>query len=858
MLFDAPCYTSARFPEPREFQQKAHDALREGARAGHKNQLLMAPTGAGKCLGHGTPVLLADGSIVPVQDIRTGDALMGPDGKPRTVLSVATGREMLYRVTPNKGDPYVVNASHILSLRKTPGSDGLVLADGERVGSDADVVNINVLTFMRSNATVRHCLKGWRSDAIEAFMRDDAEEDRVLPPYILGAWLGDGTQGRAAISKPHCRMVEEWISYGKSIGCGVINQASEGRCPTWLLTNGRDGHSFNLVQDALESIGVLHSRHVPAAYKYANADVRREVLAGLIDSDGHITHGGCDWISKSEQLAGDFAFLCRSLGLACYVSMQSKAIAGTNFVGRYWRASVSGDLSRIPMRDKVAPSRSQKKRHLVHGITIEPLEVGDYYGFEIDGDRLFLLGDFTVTHNTYLGLRIAHEALAKGKRAIFVCDRTTLIDQTSATADRYGIAAHGVIQASHWRTDYSQPFQIASAQTLARRQWPDVDVIIVDEAHTQLKAWTEHIPDCGAMVVGLSATPFSKGLGRLFTNLVNATTMHDLTASGVLVPMRVMSCTTANMDGAETSGGEWTDSAAAERGMEIVGDVVSEWVRHGENRKTIVFGATIAHCEELCRQFIGAGVMAAVFTSHTTPTERKALLDEYRKPDSDLRVLISVEALAKGFDVPDVGCVVDCRPLRKSLSTAIQMWGRGLRASPETGKTDCILLDHSGNILRFKQDYEDIYFNGLDALDTGEKLDKAIRKEPEDKEKDGCPSCGYKPFFKRCMSCGFEIIKSAEIDHVPGHMREVLIGKSKAAENHYHLWQQCCSYVRAHGKPETQQGRAAHLFKSVVGTWPTRSWSIDKTEGAPVSRAVFNKARANSIAWIKGKQRMAA
>lgn len=168
-----------------------------------------------------------------------------------------------------------------------------------------------------------------------------------------------------------------------------------------------------------------------------------------------------------------------------------------------------------------------------------------------------------------------------------------------------------------------------------------------------------------------------------------------------------------------------------------------------------------------------------------------------------------------------------------------------------------MVLDHSGNILRFKQDYEDIYFNGLDALDTGEKLDKAIRKEPEDTERDGCPSCGYKPFFKRCMSCGFEVIKSAEIDHVPGHMREVLIGKSKAAENHYHLWQQCCSYVRAHGKPETQQGRAAHLFKSVVGAWPTRSWSIDATEGAPVSRAVFNKARANSIAWVKGRERMA-
>ena len=137
------------------------------------------------------------------------------------------------------------------------------------------------------------------------------------------------------------------------------------------------------------------------------------------------------------------------------------------------------------------------------------------------GHKNQLLMAPTGAGKTYLGLRIAREALAKGKRAIFVCDRTTLIDQTSATADRYGIAAHGVIQASHWRTDYSQPFQIASAQTLARRQWPDVDVIIVDEAHTQLKAWTEHIPNCGAMVVGLSATPFSKGLGRLFTNLVN-------------------------------------------------------------------------------------------------------------------------------------------------------------------------------------------------------------------------------------------------------------------------------------------------------------------------------------------------
>lgn len=469
------------------------------------------------------------------------------------------------------------------------------------------------------------------------------------------------------------------------------------------------------------------------------------------------------------------------------------------------------------------------------------------------GHKNQLLMSPTGSGKTFLGLRLAHEALRKGKRAIFVCDRTTLIDQTSATADRYGLSAHGVIQSSHWRTDYSRPFQIASAQTLARREWPDADLIIVDEAHTQLKAWTEHIPKCRAVVIGLSATPFSTGLGKLFSNLVNATTMHELTQSGVLVPMRVLSCTTADMTGAETKGGEWTENAAATRGMEIVGDVVSEWTKYGEGRKTIVFGATIAHCNELCRQFIEAGVMASVFCADTTKAEREAILKEYRKPDSAIRVLISVEALAKGFDVPDVGCVVDCRPLRKSLSTAIQMWGRGLRSSPETGKTDCILLDHSGNILRFAEDYTDIFYNGLAELDMGEKLDKAIRKEPEENDLKGCPSCGFKPFKKRCMSCGFEIEKPADIEQLPGEMREVVIGKAKAAENHQHLWQQVCAYARAHSAPDKQQGRAAHIFKDVVGTWPPRSWDFHSTPGAEISRALMNKIKSKNIAFSKGR-----
>jgi len=326
--------------------------------------------------------------------------------------------------------------------------------------------------------------------------------------------------------------------------------------------------------------------------------------------------------------------------------------------------------------------------------------------------------------------------------------------------------------------------------------------------------------------------------------------MHDLTESGVLVPMRIFSCTKPDMTGAATAGGEWTDKAAEEREMGIIGDVVGEWQTFAENRKTIVFGSTINHCKELCRQFITEGVMAAVFTSETTAKEREELLNEYRKPNSNLRVLISVEALAKGFDVPDVGCVCDARPLRKSLSTAIQMWGRGLRSHP--GKKDCYLLDFSGNIIRFAEDFSDVFFNGLDKLDDGEKLDKKIRKD-EDYEMKGCPKCGYKPFHKRCMGCGYERPAKIMEDAKHGIMAEIFIGegknKKKLADNAEHLWHQVVRYAREHSSTATQQGRAYHLFKKIAGYDPI--WKFSTAPTVEITRNVHNKIQQFNTAYRK-------
>jgi hypothetical protein len=470
-----------------------------------------------------------------------------------------------------------------------------------------------------------------------------------------------------------------------------------------------------------------------------------------------------------------------------------------------------------------------------------------------EGHKNQLIMAPTGAGKTYLGLRICNEAIQKGKRAVFLCDRTTLINQTSAVADRYGMKNHGVIQAKHYRRRPDELFQIASVQTIAKREfWPQMDVLVVDEAHTTYKAWTEFANATKATVIGLSATPFTTGLGKIFTNLVNATTMHDLTVDGVLVPMRVFSCQKPDMTGAETKGGEWTDKAAEERELKIVGNVVLDWHKFGNNRKTIVFGATIKHCEELCAKFIESGVMAAVFTSDTTARERDELLKEYRKPNSMLKVLISVEALAKGFDVPDVGCICDARPLRKSLSTAIQMWGRGLRSSPETGKQDCRLLDFSGNIIRFFEDFNDIYFNGLAKLDDGDKLDKKIRTAEEFEAK-GCPRCSYKPFHKRCMSCGFEKISQTFIETENGVMKEIFIGegknKKKLADNAEHLWHQVVTYARMHSKAETQQGRAYYLFKMMTGQDPV--WRFTTAPNVEIGRNVINKITQMNMAWKK-------
>ena len=378
--------------------------------------------------------------------------------------------------------------------------------------------------------------------------------------------------------------------------------------------------------------------------------------------------------------------------------------------------------------------------------------------------------------------------------------------------------------------------------------------MVIDECHTLYQSVIDYVKGTTAHCIGISATPFSPGLGNVYSNLINAATMSELTGQGILVPLRPFSCTKIDMKGAETRGGEWTEKAAETRGMEIIGEVVHEWEKFASTRKTIIFGATIAHCEEMRDQFRAAGHNAEVFCATTTDEERIGILAEFRKPDSMIRILISVEALAKGFDVADVECICDARPLRKSLSTAIQMWGRGLRSSPTTGKEDCLLLDFSGNIIRFADDYSEIFFKGLDALDMGEKLDKTIRKDDEEKEPAKCPKCGYQPMGKYCVQCGYERKQTSQVEVLPGNMQEISLNGKKLADNTWHLYEQICTYTRANGNPATAKQRAFYLYKGMAGKQHPNTFRFEEARNIPMTQSVLNKIKQERIAYAKRKQ----
>lgn len=459
------------------------------------------------------------------------------------------------------------------------------------------------------------------------------------------------------------------------------------------------------------------------------------------------------------------------------------------------------------------------------------------------GARRILIVAPTGGGKTVLASALMEMVKDKGNRANFVVDRLSLIDQSSATFDRYGLD-HGVVQGGHHRWAPSRPLQLCSVQTLARRRWPMSSVDIFDEAHVLHTTHKARMKAESSIVIGLTATPFTRGLGKWFDAVINVTTTRKLIEDGWLSPYRIFSCAEPDMDGVTIKAtGEWDESQASKKALQVVGDVVAEYLKHGENRKFICSGVDTAHVEELVRQFTAAGITVASYTYRDDVDDRAETTREFRKPDSAIRGLITVTAASRGFDVPDVSCVIMARPLRKSLAEHIQLFGRGLRISE--GKRDCVVLDHSGNCARFFEECESFFDNGADELCDGKPKPKPKKAEKSEKDPMKCPSCRalHQP-MPVCPNCGHQYPRKEAVKHVPGTLKELIAGGHRR-ELSASVWPMVCGYARQKKQGESAKKMALAIFKGMTGSWPDTDFAT--TKSANPSAEVMGKIRSEQI-----------
>lgn len=752
----------------RDYQEKAVKDTRSAFADGYKAPCLVLSTGAGKCFAKGTPIMLFDGSVKPVENIRVGDLLMGYDSKPRTVKSICTGIEQMYDIVPVKGEKYTVNESHILSLKIT-GKNVRVSCGGKAYRS-GDVANITVKDYLSSTKTFKHVAKGWRTGV------SFPEKQLPLPPYLLGVWLGDGNCRNQGITNCDKEIIKEIYDYAKSVG----NYVRVSDDITYYIHRGASPKVKNVFLDGLKSLNLLQNKHIPKIYLQNSRKNRLELLAGLIDSDGSVSHNGCDYITKSKQLAEDIAYLCRSLGLAAYVHATKKSWTynKTKKTDNYYRLYISGDLSVIPCKvaRKKASKRKQKKNVLVTGISVIPVGVGQYFGFELEEEnRMFLLGDFTVAHNTVCAGQIVHDAFHKGKRVVFVVHRQELAKQTAKTFRGYGIEPAFIM--ANVKPDVDNPVQIATIGTLRNRldKYQEPDLIIYDESQhcmanqwlTIKKTWNK------AKIIGLTATPCrldGKPLREFFDKLVIGPSTADLIKAGALTPYDYYAPSVIDTTGMKHNKTDFTADALSffSQKREIIGDNIKQYQQLANGKRNIVFACNVKHSMEIVKRYQDAGIPAAHLDGETPAAEREDILSRFAT--GEIKVLSNVELFGEGFDLPAIEVVSLLRPTL-STSLYLQQVGRALRPCPELGKERAIILDHVGNYERHGMPDDEREWSlkgGLVKKTSSRQTESTVRVQR-------CPECffAHSPAHT-CPMCGHVYRNECGVKEIAGEL--VLLG----------------------------------------------------------------------------------
>lgn len=370
-----------------------------------EDKFIILITGGRGCEHPDTPILMADLSVKKIKDIGVGDYVMGDDGTPRCVLKLFRGESQMYRVRQNNADDYIVNDSHILTLKKSESAKrpyGEITKKGTprhpfgRYSSYGDVMDIPLLFFDGKSEKFKNNFFGFKSASIPY-----KEQKTLIPPYLMGLWLGDGTSVFPRITNPE-QEVKDWIeNYCTKNNLRLTSRYKQGAYHMEIVGNGKIGN--NIFLNALKHYNLIGNKHIPQEYISNSEENRLQLLAGLLDTDGYFGKGCYEITQKNKELACSIKLVADTLGFRTSIKTK-EARCNSKDCGLVYRLNISGDLWRIPCKvaRKIAKKENFRKNKdwRVSRINIEPIGKGEYCGLMLNGNQRYLHADGTVTHNS--------------------------------------------------------------------------------------------------------------------------------------------------------------------------------------------------------------------------------------------------------------------------------------------------------------------------------------------------------------------------------------------------------------------------------------------------------------------------
>jgi hypothetical protein len=369
-----------------------------------------------KCLHPDTKVLMYDGSWHKIKDISVGELVMGPDSMPRKVLSTSSGTEEMFKITHKiGGDSYIVNKSHILTLRHQSG----------------DIRDVPLEYYLKYPSGYKGIRSGYSL----------SEKQLPVDPYWLGLWLGDGHNKRPEITTNDIEIKNYVKDYAEKLGYSYVELRNGANGLVQAKIKGHQGKPHKLL-NILKEFNLYGNKHVPELYLKSHENQRLALLAGLIDSDGCLVnkqHYYYEFSNNNENIA----YSVKALALSCHF------MATLNKYGDNYKVRISGNITKIPclVKRKICPAHYLPYKKVTDSsLTVEALGIGEYCGFTLDGDNRFIIDNCIVTHNTakqgemdwILGIGKSHDKGKEYTRALHLSKNKLMGDEDSLEEFRHG------------------------------------------------------------------------------------------------------------------------------------------------------------------------------------------------------------------------------------------------------------------------------------------------------------------------------------------------------------------------------------------------------------------------------------